>query len=75
MPQQYKDAQRLIDWLVDRCDNTGTLTVSTRDAQRFSPVRDGVRLDEALDVLTKANHVQLIRDGRKLLIELQPITE
>jgi len=64
--QRRKDAQRLIDWLYDR----DTPTVSTRDAQRLSPVRNGARLDDALDNLARLGYVQVVQDGRKVLIQI-----
>ena len=64
--QRREDAQRLLNWLYDRA----TPTVSTRDAQRLSPLRNGTRLDDALDVLERNGYVQVVQDGRKVLIQI-----
>lgn len=71
VPDDVRDAMRLSDWLRSKANVSGGI-VPRRDAQRDGPIRDGDKLDVALDRLQRVHHIRQIRDGRRKLIEVNP---
>ena len=72
MPQELVDAERLDAWLIARCRTQQTGQISTRDAQRYGPIRDSKRLEPALAELHRAGRARIRQDGKRRLIELNP---
>ena len=66
------DAWRVEQWLIQYCQKKGVATISKRDLQRGSPVREGKRLEEALRFLKEHDRCRLIREKQSLLVELNP---
>jgi len=69
-PEHVRDAMRLSEWIVQRAADG--LEVPRRDVQRLGPVRDGARLDAALDHLERAHHVREVTRGRQRAIVVNP---
>jgi hypothetical protein len=60
----------LSEWIVQRAADG--LEVPRRDVQRLGPVRDGARLEAALDHLARIHHVREVARGRQRMIEVNP---
>lgn len=74
LPAEIVTAIKLEEWLVQRCRETGTDAVSTRDAQREGPyaVRRPGKLEAAMAVLGEADHIRELKEARRKLIQLNP---
>lgn len=72
LPAELLDAVRLDGWLIDYCRRERAGSVSTREAQRSGPIRDGQRLTAAINVLSDLDRVQLRHEGRRKLIAINP---
>ena len=75
LPEEQADAARLDSWLLDYCQREKTNIVPRRDVQRnVTPghLRQKTALDFALDELMEADRVQLVQDGRRKEIHINP---
>jgi len=72
LPAELVDATRLDTWLVEYCKREKTLSVGKHHVRQHGPIRDGARLDAALRELSELDRVQLVRDGKRLFIEVNP---
>ena len=72
LPPEVADAVRLDRWLVEHCQREHEGSVSTREAQRTGPVRDKDRLESALSYLGELDRVEVVKDGKKRIILLNP---
>lgn len=72
LPVALADAARLDAWLRDYCRARQIDAVSTRDVQRFGPVRDRQRLDTALAELVDAGRFRVDSEGKQRLLRLNP---
>ena len=64
----FCDAQKLMKWLIER----KFPFTSQRDLQRISPLRDRIRLKEAIDVLIEHRILREISDSKKTILEVNP---
>ena len=71
LPEKQSDAVRLERWLIEYFKRSEFKDLTTRNAQRKSPVRDA-RTWQALKVLIELNRVRIKSEGKKKLIELNP---
>lgn len=75
LPEEQADAARLDSWLLDYCRREKTNIVPRREVQRnVTPghLRQKNALDFALDELMEAGRVQLVQDGRRKEIHINP---
>ncbi|MCG7993208.1 MAG: DUF3987 domain-containing protein [Candidatus Thiodiazotropha lotti] len=75
LPQEQADAARLDSWLLDYCRREKTNIVPRREVQRnVTPghLRQKTALDFALAELVEADRVQLVQDGRRKEIHVNP---
>jgi putative DNA primase/helicase len=75
LPEEQADAARLDGWLLDYCQRVKTNIVPRREVQRnVTPghLRQKTALDFALSELVEAGRVQLIQDGRRKEIHINP---
>ncbi|WP_456412175.1 DUF3987 domain-containing protein [Thiolapillus sp.] len=75
LPEKQDDAARLDSWLLDYCRKEKTNIVPRREVQRnVTPghLRQKAALDFALDELLEAGRVQLVQDGRRKEIHINP---
>ncbi len=75
LPEEQADAARLDSWLLDYCRREKTNIVPRREVQRnVTPghLRQKTALDFALDELMEAGRVQLVQDGRRKEIHINP---
>jgi len=75
LPEEQANAARLDSWLLGYCRREKATIVSRRDVQRnVTPghLRQRTALDFALDELIEADRVQLIRDGKRKEIHINP---
>lgn len=72
LPPELADATRLDEWLIDYCQRNETHIVATREAQRLGPIRDRVRLDAAVEVLSELDRAHVRADGRRKTVRVNP---
>ena len=75
LPEEQANAARLDRWLLDYCRREKTTIISRRDVQRHvtpGRLRQKTALDFSLDELIEADRVQLIRDGKRKEIHINP---
>jgi len=72
MPKEISDAVRVIQFAKEYCQGQRTDEVATRTLQRLGPVRDKVRLDTALLVLTEHHHTRQVTEGKRKLVRINP---
>lgn len=66
--EPVQDAQRLFNWLIIKDRNT----ISIRDIQRLSPLRDKPRIKKAIDVLIEHHIIREITHDNKTALEINP---
>lgn len=69
-PPRVLDAERLEGWLFEWIERGGR--PGTREARQSGPVREGVRFEAALALLTDSGRARVQIIGRQKLIELNP---
>ena len=72
LPAELADAARLDSWLIEYCRRERTHFVPTREAQRLGTVRHREKLVAALQELEELDRVQLLQDGRRKIIKVNP---
>jgi len=75
LPEEQADAAQLDSWLLDYYQKEKTNIVPRREVQRnvtLGHLRQKDALDFALDELLEAGRVQLIQDGRRKEIHINP---
>lgn len=74
LPVEINNSLRLDDWLLEHCRMNRVGEVATRTIQQMGPVcvRDRRILDNALEELVDAGRVQVVKDGRRKLVKINP---
>lgn len=72
LPAELADASRLDTWLIGHCKEKGTHMLGKNHARQHGPLRDGGRLDAALKELSDLDRVQILKDGKKIVIHVNP---
>jgi putative DNA primase/helicase len=72
LPAELADAVRLDSWLIEHCRNGRTHFVGKNHVRQHGPLRDGARLDAAIRELAEQDRLQLVKDGKRLTIHLNP---
>jgi len=72
LPAELADAARLDNWLIEHCRASRTHMVGKNHVRQHGPLRDGARLDRAISELAALDRLQLVRDGKRLTIHLNP---
>lgn len=72
IPPELVDAAKLDAWLVEHCKRNRSNVVGKRHVRQHGPLRDGARLDVALEELVEMDRVRLAKDGRKTVISINP---
>ncbi|MBK1653358.1 DUF3987 domain-containing protein [Allochromatium vinosum] len=72
IPAELVDAAKLDGWLIEHCRRCRAETVCKRHLRQYGPLRDGARLDLALNELVEMDRVRLAKDGRRTVIEVNP---
>ncbi|MBL8497325.1 YfjI family protein [Nitrosomonas sp. JL21] len=70
LPSGMADAVRLNDWLIQHCKQNCTQFVAKRFVQQYGTVRDGMRLDAAINELESLDRIQIRKDRKKVSIWL-----
>lgn len=69
---ELSDAARLDAYLLAHLRETHQTTVGKRYLQQFGPIRDGGRLTSALNELVDLDHARLIKDDKRIMVEVNP---
>jgi len=72
LPAELADAARLDCWLIEHCRQARTHMVGKNHVRQHGPLRDGARLDTAIRELAELDRLQLVKDGKRLTIHLNP---
>jgi len=72
LPAELADAVSFDSWLIKYCCSQHSNMVSTRDAQRLGPIRDGKRLEVAMVVLVELDRARVLTAGKRRFIEVHP---
>ena len=72
LPAELADAARLDGWLIEHCRHGRTHMVGKNHVRQHGPLRDGARLDTAIRELAELDRLQLVKDGKRLTIHLNP---
>jgi len=72
LPAELADAARLDTWLIEHCQKGRTHSVGKNHVRQHGPIRDGGRLDAAIRELAELDRLRLVKDGRRLTIEVNP---
>ncbi len=72
LPAELADAARLDSWLIEHCRQARTHMVGKNHVRQHGPLRDGSRLDAAIRELAELDRLQLVKDGKRLTIHLNP---
>ena len=72
LPAELVDAARLDSWLIAHCKQLRTHFVGKNHIRQHGPLRDGVRLDEAICELAALDRVRLVKEGKRLTIKVNP---
>ena len=71
-PPELVDAARLDRWLMDSCRRHGVELVRKNHTRQHGPLRDGAKLDAAIRELVELDRVALVKDGKRLIIHVNP---
>jgi putative DNA primase/helicase len=72
LPAELADATRLDSWLIEYCKRERTHMVGKNHVRQHGPLRDGARLDTAIRELADLDRLRLEKDGKRLMIHLNP---
>jgi putative DNA primase/helicase len=72
LPVEMSDAVRLDAWLIAHCRRERTLTVGKNYALQHGPLQVSSALNDAIRKLVDLDRLRLVKDGRRLLIDLNP---
>lgn len=72
LPAELADAARLDTWLIDYCQREQRHSVSKNHVRQHGPLRDGARLDAAIRELAELERLRLLKEGKRLTIQLNP---
>jgi len=72
LPTELADAARLDSWLIEYCRKGRTHMVGKNHVRQHGPLRDGARLDAAIRELAELDRLELVKDGKRLTIHLNP---
>jgi len=72
LPAELADAARLDSWLIEHCKQGRMHFVKKNHVRQHGPLRDGGRLDAAIRELGELDRLQLVREGKRLTIHINP---
>ena len=72
LPAELADAARLDSWLIEHCRQEQTHFVKKNHVRQHGPLRDGGRLDAAIRELAELDRLRLVKDGKRLTIQVNP---
>jgi putative DNA primase/helicase len=72
LPAELADAARLDSWLIEYCKRERTHMAGKNHVRQHGPLRDGARLDTAIRELAELDRLRLKKDGKRLMIHLNP---
>jgi len=72
LPVEMAHATRLDRWLLDYCRRERTHEAGKNHARRHGPLRNGADLDSAIKELAELDRVQLVKNGKRLTLHVNP---
>ena len=72
LPLELADAARLDGWLIAHCREKRTHFIAKNHVRQHGPLRHGARLDGAINELAQLERLRLVKEGRRLTIQINP---
>ena len=72
LPAELADAVQLDSWLIGYCQRERVYIVGKNHVRQHGPLRDGKRLDAAIQELAELDRLELVKVGKRLTIHLNP---
>lgn len=72
LPIGLADAARLDSWLIKHHQQTKEHSVGKNHVRQCGPLRDGARLDAAINELINLDRLRLVKDGKQQAINMNP---
>ena len=72
LPAELADAARLDSWLIEHCKAGRTHFVGKNHVRQHGSIRDGARLDAAIRELAELDRLRLVKEGKRLIIQVNP---
>jgi putative DNA primase/helicase len=72
LPAELADAARLDSWLIEHCRQARAHMVGKNHVRQHGPLRESARLDTAIRELVELDRVRLVKDGKRLMIQVNP---
>jgi putative DNA primase/helicase len=73
LPTELVDASKLNHWLVEYCQRASTHFVGKNHTLQHGPLRNRVTLDAALRELANLDRAQMVKDGKRSIIQVNPM--
>ena len=72
LPPEMADAARLDRWLLEHCRREHTHCIGKRYTRQHGTIRDGARLDAAINELASLDRIQVRKDKKQIVIWINP---
>jgi hypothetical protein len=72
LPKELADAAKLDMWITDYCKKYNQPFIGKNYVRQFGPLRDGARLDCAIEELGKLDRLKLKKDGKCMILYVNP---
>ena len=72
IPLDQEHAQKVEEWLIANYRITGASEITKREFQQKGSVRDAKPLAAALNILEDLERCRVFKDGKKILIQINP---
>nr|VFK54168.1 MAG: Protein of unknown function (DUF3987) [Candidatus Kentron sp. TUN] len=72
LPVELADAVSVDNWLINYCGEEQIDYVSKNHVRQYGPLRNGNRLNEAINELMELDRVQSVQKGRQQIIKINP---
>lgn len=71
-PPELVDAARLDAWLIEYCQRERAATINKRHLRQYGPVRDGARLNAAIEELVDLGRLRIQKDAKRIDLVVNP---
>jgi putative DNA primase/helicase len=72
LPTELADAVRLDEWLLEYCKSDGVNNVRKNHVRQYGPLRQITKLNDAITELVNLDRIQLLDEGKRKSIKVNP---